>query len=391
MFRIFCAVALLLGLLISPVLAAFEDESSAYQTVLTVAPLPPLVVPTVIELDLSRMSISEANFMVYEIETGEWVTPQYRDRSDVRATTPIITQLGVNRQVGTLTDQRPETTYTFTASSDNVATTILRFVYPRPITSSALILDLSQNVTLPEMVEILYGDELDPQTALARTRVGSENIMFPEVISAQWQVTFVHNQPLRLSELTFKDVRADVAITRSLRFLAQPLQSYKVYANPDRPSTIDGRESGNVWDSSGVTVKGKIASNLPNAYYLPSDKDGDGIENQADNCPDITNLDQVDIDGSNIGDACEDFDRDGIYNNLDNCINLPNPNQRDEDADGIGDACDDEESRLTEQYAWIPWVALGVAVATIGSMFFLVYRRPLAVADSTTDLPTGGV
>jgi alpha-tubulin suppressor-like RCC1 family protein len=61
--------------------------------------------------------------------------------------------------------------------------------------------------------------------------------------------------------------------------------------------------------------------------YAPPDNDKDGISDQSDNCPSISNPDQKDTDKDGYGDAC------------DNCINTSN-NQDDSDADGIGDLCD---------------------------------------------------
>jgi len=73
------------------------------------------------------------------------------------------------------------------------------------------------------------------------------------------------------------------------------------------------------------------------------DRDGDGIDDADDNCPDVGNPDQADLDGDGIGDACDD-DRDGddVPNDDDNCVDLPNPDQIDTDDDGLGDACDDD-------------------------------------------------
>lgn len=58
------------------------------------------------------------------------------------------------------------------------------------------------------------------------------------------------------------------------------------------------------------------------------DTDTDGILDGCDNCPNISNPNQLDSDGDGIGDAC------------DNCINKWNHNQLDRDGDGLGDACD---------------------------------------------------
>ena len=72
-----------------------------------------------------------------------------------------------------------------------------------------------------------------------------------------------------------------------------------------------------------------------------ADSDGDGVGDVCDNCPHVANRDQLDNDGDGIGDACDpDMDNDGIPNAQDNCPLVPNKAQTDTDGDGIGDACD---------------------------------------------------
>jgi len=58
------------------------------------------------------------------------------------------------------------------------------------------------------------------------------------------------------------------------------------------------------------------------------DMDGDGIPDSLDNCPFVSNRDQLDTDGDGVGDAC------------DNCPTLANKSQLDTNGNGIGDVCD---------------------------------------------------
>ncbi len=101
------------------------------------------------------------------------------------------------------------------------------------------------------------------------------------------------------------------------------------------------------------------------------DADGDGKADDVDNCPFVSNREQVDVDGDLVGDACDncaaasnfsqldtdgngkgdacdpDIDGDGVLNVDDICKAIPNPKvggvQLDTDHDGMGDVCDDDD------------------------------------------------
>ncbi len=96
----------------------------------------------------------------------------------------------------------------------------------------------------------------------------------------------------------------------------------------------------------------------------PADRDGDGLANDADLCPDVFSpirpIDegkQADSDSDGLGDDCDpcpldadttdcktfdpaDSDGDGVPGTGDNCPAVGNPDQKDTDKDGRGDACD---------------------------------------------------
>ena len=113
-------------------------------------------------------------------------------------------------------------------------------------------------------------------------------------------------------------------------------------------SQLNGSFSGGDWTLNVIDTDLFLSGTLDNwsleVCGVPqTDSDNDGSPDDSDNCPDIANADQEDIDNDNIGDVCDDdIDGDGVLNVDDNCPTIPNSDQSDVNGNGIGDLCDTE-------------------------------------------------
>jgi len=105
------------------------------------------------------------------------------------------------------------------------------------------------------------------------------------------------------------------------------------------------------------------------------DGDGDGIPDETDNCPAVSNADQMDSDGDGLGDACDeptptDTDNDGVIDTEDNCPSVSNQDQMDSDGDGVGDACEEPIPSPEFPSQVIP-VAACIAMGAFAALFHL--------------------
>lgn len=362
----------------APVVQAAADTEAFTQVAQVQAQT--ITVPTVIEIPLETF-IERSTFAVYQVQTNSFVPYAY-EVEEVVIPTVLSATANTAGSAQVLIDGDYDTTLHFPLGETIPATAEIVLRAQNSITASSFVFSLAKNVARPTHVAVYATDAQGEESiVVAKTRLQGSVVSFPQTTAGVWRIEFTHAQPLRVAEVRLVEDEVEKSTTRTLRFLAQPQYEYAIYLNPDRSVRIPTAEAGNLSRNEDV-VSVTAPTVLENPLYRIADNDADGVPDWNDNCVSTPNPLQEDVNENGRGDVCDDFDRDGIVNNADNCPNEPNRRQADEDGDGIGDMCDDEESRLTEKYAWIPWVGLALAALIIATMFAVVLRRPEEEVES---------
>jgi len=122
----------------------------------------------------------------------------------------------------------------------------------------------------------------------------------------------------------------------------------------------------------GLAGGGHVGAVSAHTTVGTGDRDGDGVSDTLDNCPDDANAGQTNSDGDFPGDACDncptvtnsdqtDGDGDGDGDACDNCRSVSNASQANNDADTLGDACDNCPNATNENQADSDFDAIGDA------------------------------
>jgi len=334
---------------------------------------PNIEVPTVIDVPLNFEQFSTPLFAVFDETTFTYEPNLYRERVFTFSKPYSVKAAGSLGNGGAIIDNNYQTFIEFPVSELGNDEATIQMDFNESQVSSSLQISLDQNVALPTHIEVkaLVGSTL--RTVVSKTRLLETRVVFPKTTSSSWSVTFWYSQPLRITEMQINDDSFKRTTDRGLRFLAQPNHTYQIYFDPDRHVNIPTEEPGNLIENAGVlSLEG--SARIANSSYSQSNMDGDMVPDILDNCVNISNPGQEDIDQNGRGDACDDFDKDGLVNSSDNCPEFPNRTQLDTDGDKIGDICDDFENRVTERLPWLPWVGIVMAGIVILGLFILAFK-----------------
>lgn len=318
-----------------------------------------------------------------EVETN---TFQSWDRTRKEKLTPYkVLALSGNKETNdiNLYDGNSNTYTEFPVLAENNQSTVVqRIVYDAPITTDTLNLQFDPYTKPPTSISLKTKDNGQEYIVISEKQFSPSDLTFPAHTAAVWEVTLKYGQPLRINEASLIEQPSVQALEEYVRFLMKPGLTYRIYSQPDGYVSIPSAEGGNLLSAQN-TIKLSLPPGQNNPLHTPPDDDKDRIQNAVDNCPDVKNPDQVDKNKNNIGDACEDFDLDGIMNSVDNCPDQPNRYQQDSDGDGIGDACDVDESRLTEQFTFLPWLGIGLGFGVVIFLFAVTKKNTSNISEPT--------
>jgi hypothetical protein len=357
------------ALLLLPIFAFANEpvnDISAYRSIKSVSS-PKIVVPTVVNIPFAENDLERLDFLVFDKTSKTFLPSLFMMTTGEQDLTIDVSGSGVvsAENISLLNDSNEETYYEFPVSGDSIGSAKITITSSKEMSTDSLYLLLDSYVALPKTISVVAEINAVEKVVLATQKVESQTINFPQTKFKKLIVSLTYGQPLRITEIRLGGANY-AGRSYNLRFLAKANSEYEIYFNPDRRVLVSVGEAPNLSDNRDV-VKISAEETKLNPSYVQADVDKDGIPDSRDNCVSVSNANQVDINLNGRGDACDDFDKDGVLNSLDNCPSDPNSSQVDNDGDKIGDVCDPDESRVTEKYAWLPWLGIiGAFIVVIG-------------------------
>lgn len=357
-----------------------EATLSAYRSYLEVVPAQSTI-PTVVQVPLPP---DATKVLILEEQSQSFVGSMIENRYVIND--PATYQLsevsspdGVRGDLNNLLDNNPNTFVDLIVGGRSIeSSSVFLLESDHPVPVSEFSFKIGKNSVLPSGFSIYSiknrQDTTEEGELIFQSTYVNNLVKFPVRYGQFWLIVFNYGQPIRLTDLNMGPVETSTRVD-NVRFLALPNMTYRVYLYPERSAPVTLRSGGNL---AGVNAVAPISVGAltDNPLFVEADTDNDGTPDGLDNCPSDYNPDQLSTRGDGEGDVCADFDNDGFNNTEDNCPMIPNYDQRDKDGDGIGDDCDEAESRLTEQYPWLPWLGIGITLIVILVLFVMVAKMP---------------
>lgn len=339
---------------------AYAFDLSGFQNVSSIEKKD-FTAPTVVELS---STVAEP----FLITSTDGTTPQVQSEVKEKIVLPSSVQACKGDVCTTepgLLDGSRDTTVDYFLAQAGTNRGSIKVTYQTPITTNQVDFETTADSYRPSEFSLFA----DGKLILAGARPGETK--FPRITGTTFEIQFSYDKPIRFTEA---GVGYTKNVEKRVRFVYEPGKVYQVYSGGTRKTDESLRASANLFDSTRVVTPVAVTDMRANESFREQDTDGDGVPDVRDNCANTANSDQQDGDKNGVGDACDDYDFDGVPTYKDNCPQLANPDQRDTDGDKLGDACDSEESRVTEKYKWLQWVALLLAFSAIGVMGHGVYK-----------------
>jgi Thrombospondin type 3 repeat len=357
-------------LLFAPISTVFAFDIGGYKNLSNIEEKA-VTAPTIVELS---SPITEPFLIVSTDSTTPQVQSEVKEKIVLPSSVEACKGDVCTTEPGLLDGSR-DTTVDFFLGQAGTNKGSIKVTYQTPITTNQVDFETTTDSYRPSEFSLFA----DGKLILAGARPGETK--FPRIAGTVFEIQFSYDKPIRFTEA---GVGYAKEVEKRVRFVYEPGKVYQIYSGGTRAIDDTLRASANLFDATRSVVSAELTSTTANPSYIDTDTDKDGIPDVRDNCASAPNTDQKDGDSNGVGDACDDYDYDGTATYKDNCPQVANPDQRDTDGDGMGDLCDSEESRVTEKYKWLQWVALLLVFAAIGVMGRGVYK---AAKSHTPDQP----